>query len=131
MWRSGGAQAPALTALTLRAARWWLPCRLDSAGGVSLGGTDDPVIVSLLRWWDGFRGSFQRDGPTADDLELLSVVPPGVHLAVSTLGRHEFGTFRIAAPLLGSDAAGDRGSGDSPLGLAAAGCAPVTLHALK
>ena len=73
---------------------------LDAVGNTSLGGTDDPVIVSLGRWWDGFHGSFQRTGPTADDLEPLSLLPSGMHAALATLGRHEMGSFLIGTELL-------------------------------
>ena len=76
---------------------------LERLGRACVGGTDDPVFISLLRWWDGMHGSLQRTGPTADDLEPLSIVPAGFHAALATLGRHESAAFYVAPELLMQD----------------------------
>jgi hypothetical protein len=63
-------------------------CRLDRLNGRFVGGTDEPVRISLLYHDDEHRGAFDRDDP-------LAVLPAPVHAGIATMAPHEVARFRV------------------------------------
>lgn len=79
-----------------------LATTLAEADGVDLGGLGTPARVSLLRHWDGARGSLSAGGAEEDGAYDVGVLPARMHACLASMFVGESARFWL--PL---DAASD------------------------